>query len=110
MKKMYKDYYSNKGVIKYKNKSVNYKDILVMSLEEFGKKNDIHKNNKTKDIRKVFEQYGLDFDFIINKEYDNNRYEIPKLSQDILTLMIKNSKNNKFKNKEQENINMKDFI
>lgn len=110
MKKMYKDYYSDKGVIKYKNKAVNYKDILVMSLEEFGKKNDIPKNNKTKDIRKVFEQYGLDFDFIINKEHDNNKYEIPKLSQDILALMIKNLKNNKLKNKEQENMNMKDFI
>ena len=121
MENRYEEYYNDVESINYTlytdcNK-IDYKDVLSLNLEEFSRRNDIDPNNKTKDIKKVFEQYGLDLNFIVT-EYSKNKedekgkqeYRIPKISEDILAVMIKNSKKNKIRRKKDENITINDFI
>jgi len=115
MKNMYKQHYHKDGYIKYydKNKEIDYKDVMaVTSLEKFCRRNKINNSNITKDIKNTFEYYGLDLNFI-SRQFDEDSkrdYMIPIVSEDILALMVENSRNNKIKNKNEENLTKDEFI
>lgn len=115
MKNMYKKHYHKDGYIKYydKNNKIDYKEVLtVAGLEELCRRKNISNNNISRDIKNTFEYYGLNSDFILVDSYQDGKkyYMIPLVSEDILALMIENSRNNKMKNKNQENLTKDEFI
>ena len=115
MKNIYKRHYNKEGYIDYdnKNKKINYQDIMtVTSLEKFCRRKNINNSNITKDLKNTFEYYGLDLNFISRRFCEDSKrdYMIPIISEDILALMIENSRNNKVKNKNEENLTKDEFI
>ena len=52
--------------------------------------------NPTRDIEKVLERYGIDFDLISEKVNKNRDYKIPYVSEDILEIMVKTYPNDPF--------------
>ena len=114
-KKIYNRHYNKEGYIDYdnKNKKINYQDIMtVTSLEKFCRRKNINNSNITKDLKNTFEYYGLDLNFISRRFCEDSKrdYMIPIISEDILALMIENSRNNKVKNKNEENLTKDEFI
>ena len=115
MKNIYKRHYNKEGYIDYdnKNKEINYQDVMtVTSLEKFCRRKNINNSNITKDLKNTFEYYGLDLNFISRRFCEDSKrdYMIPIISEDILALMIENSRNNKVKNKNEENLTKDEFI